>query len=109
MIVDDFDRMSAVVMPDESDAPLAVDPNRMLAPAIASQSLQPVARRHAKVLQALGRVERAKLAPGGGGEVLGHAARQIASEDHRSSFVAEAPDHNCTYAVRFVASRQKAG
>jgi hypothetical protein len=51
MVVDDFDIAGSSVIPDKADAPLVVDPDRMLAVAIRPQSLQPVAGRHAKIAQ----------------------------------------------------------
>jgi hypothetical protein len=36
MVVHDLDRVGAVVLPDEGNAPLAVDPDRILARAIAA-------------------------------------------------------------------------
>src|SRR3569833_3323100 len=44
LIVHDLDRLGAVV-PSETDAPLVVDPDAVLARAVALQRLQPVARR----------------------------------------------------------------
>ena len=55
MIVHELDLFRAVVAPDETDAELVVDADRppilvgRLSRAVVGQSVQPVARRHAKV------------------------------------------------------------
>jgi len=57
MVVDDFDVPSAVVSPAKADSPLVVDPDAVLPASIAAEFLQPVAERHAKIVQILGAVE----------------------------------------------------
>jgi hypothetical protein len=42
--------MCVPFLPDKTDAPLIVDPDRMLPLAAASQSLEPVSRRHRKIV-----------------------------------------------------------
>ena len=51
MIIDDFNVLRTVVFPNKANAPLVVDPYRVLSPAISSKRLQTIARRHAQVLQ----------------------------------------------------------
>ena len=84
--------MGTIVPPDEGDAPLAVDPDRVLPRPVPAQGLQPVARRHAEVLKSFGGIKRRQLAPRRKGELPRHAARQGALEDQRRRLVAEAPD-----------------
>ena len=81
MIVDDLDRMGPVVTPNEDNAPLAVDPDRVLARSVATQRLKPVAGRETEVLQVLGRVEGREFAARRVREVACHAPRQPAGED----------------------------
>ena len=96
VVVHNLDLMGAILTPDEDDAPLAVDPDRMLASPVASQCLQPVAggrrrssnRSAASIAASFRRAAMAKIPR--------HAARQFAGEDARGGFVAEAPDHDCT-------------
>jgi len=58
MVVDDFDVPSAVVSPAKADSPLVVDPDAVLPAWIAAaEFLQPIAGRHAKIVQILGAVE----------------------------------------------------
>ena len=56
MVVNDFDVPRVVVPPAKADSPLVVDPDVLTAP-IAADFLEPVARRHAKVVQVLGAIE----------------------------------------------------
>src|SRR6185369_13676601 len=54
VVVNDLDVLRALGSPVETEAPLIVDPNRILALAIASEDLQPVARDRSKIGQAYG-------------------------------------------------------
>lgn len=58
MVVHDFDFYRAVFGPGESDAPLAVYPNRVLAGTISPQDFQPIPGRKPKIVKHLGIVER---------------------------------------------------
>jgi hypothetical protein len=49
MIIDNFDRFRACVVPYETDAPFVVDPNTMLTGAIAFQSFEPVSRQRHQI------------------------------------------------------------
>lgn len=51
MVVDDFDSIRAGSRPDEADAELVVDADAVLACAITSQGIQPVARGNMQVVQ----------------------------------------------------------
>jgi len=50
MIVNNFNLVSIVFLPAEADAPLVIDSDRMLADAVAFESLQPVSWRDSKIL-----------------------------------------------------------
>ena len=63
MIIHDFDVMRLALYPAKADAPLVIDPDRVLPRAIATQSLQTIARRRAKVIQPSRIVEHQELAP----------------------------------------------
>jgi hypothetical protein len=52
MVVHDQNVVSVVTLPAEADPPLSVDADAELPLAIARQSLEPVARRPAQILQA---------------------------------------------------------
>jgi hypothetical protein len=62
MTVDDPDIMRPSLMPPETDPPLLIDPDAVLATPIALQSLEPVARRHAQISQQACLIEHAQLA-----------------------------------------------
>ena len=50
MIIDDFHVIGTAVRPSETDAPLLVDADRVLAFPVSRQLLQPIARRRAQIL-----------------------------------------------------------
>jgi len=54
--------MGSILLPDETDAVLVVDPDRVLPGPVAFQCLQPVAGRHAKVVQHMRRVQHRQFA-----------------------------------------------
>src|SRR5215467_1418197 len=94
MIVDDLDFLRSRFIPSEYDAPLIVDPNRMLAGEIASQSFQPVPRRHGQIAQADGVVELYQFTPGDLGYVRWKSLRDPPLfENQLGEPAAEAPDH----------------
>src|SRR6185312_5193630 len=51
VIVDDFDIRRALLGPHKADAPLVVDPDRMLSATISAQSFQPVRWRYPQVVE----------------------------------------------------------
>lgn len=63
MVIDDADLAALPVVPDETDAPLVVDPDAVLALAASLQRLQPVGRRNAQVVEPLGVVQHPQFAP----------------------------------------------
>jgi hypothetical protein len=93
MIINNLDLMWTVFAPNENQAPLPVDPDGVLAAAVASQDFQPVARRKTKILQTLGGVQRGQVTSCHNGEVFRHATRQAANENLCGNLVPEAPYH----------------
>jgi hypothetical protein len=51
MVIDDFDLMRMAVPPDETNAPLIIDPDAMLACTIALEGFETIAWWHAQVSQ----------------------------------------------------------
>lgn len=51
VVVDDLDFVGMAILPTETDAILLIDSNTVLAPTIASQSLESVARRDRQMLE----------------------------------------------------------
>ena len=64
MVVSYFNADGARVRPYETDAVLIVDANTVFPASVASQSLEPVARRYTKIAQDGGGIELVKLSPG---------------------------------------------
>ena len=89
MVVHHFDGMRAV-SPDEAKSPLIVDPDAVLTPPSARQSLQPLGRRHPQIVQPNGRIEHPKLPPHYGRDVGGKAFRHRATKDRCGALVPEA-------------------
>ena len=61
MVIDDLRVVGIALVPSKTDAPLIVDPNAVLACAVASQPLQAVARRDAEIGQPHRRIQHAEL------------------------------------------------
>lgn len=61
MVIDNFHVVRAVVFPCEADAPLIVNPDRMLSLAVSLQRLQPIARRRGEVFERRGIVDHEEL------------------------------------------------
>jgi hypothetical protein len=80
VIVHNLDFMRTILSPDEDDAPLAVDPDRMLASPVASQCLQAVAGGKAQILQSFGGIDRGEFPPGRDCQIPRHAARLVAGK-----------------------------
>lgn len=51
VVVDYLDVFGASLGPGEADPPLVIDPDAVLASAVALQRFQPVARRHAEIVE----------------------------------------------------------
>ena len=62
MIIDDFDCMRIPVFPDETDAPLIVDADAVLAGSFALEGFEPMAWRHTQVTQGFRRRELSEFA-----------------------------------------------
>ncbi len=58
MIVHELNVIGVPVAPDKADAPLLVDADRMLSAPLAGERLQPVAGRHAQVVEPRNGVEQ---------------------------------------------------
>jgi len=65
MVICNFYVVRSAIHPAETDPPLIVDANRLLAASITSQLLQAVARRREQVAQIFRFVEVNQLSPGG--------------------------------------------
>jgi hypothetical protein len=61
MVVDDFDMIRPSFGPDETDAPLIVDADRVLATPVSSERFQPVCRRRAQIAKIARLMKHIKL------------------------------------------------
>src|SRR5262245_19003431 len=61
VVIDDFDIGRTLLGPHETDAPLIVDADRMLAGAVSRERLEPVRRRCTQVVEVAGVVEHVEL------------------------------------------------
>ena len=69
MIINDFDVLSAGIVPSETDPELVVDPDAVLSFPVAFKSFQTIPGWDAKVLQPPGYFQLPKLTPGHCGEI----------------------------------------
>ena len=63
MIVHDLDIVRDIVLPVETDSPLTIDPNAVLALAISSESLGTISRRNSKIVKRFRCVEVKQFPP----------------------------------------------
>jgi hypothetical protein len=99
MVVHDTDGVRPVFAPNEHDPPLTVDADRMFASPIASERLQPIARRKSQIIYPFGRIYNAQLSPRRDRKLARKPPRQTAREDQSGGLVAKTPDHDRTYCI----------
>ena len=90
----DLDVVRVAVIPPETDPPLTVDANAVLASTITSQALETIARWHAQVIDAGRGVQHPQLAQGGLVHVSSEAADPSTVEHLLRVTVPEALDHD---------------
>ena len=93
VIVNNLDREGIAVSPPETDPPLIIDANTVLAGAIAFQLLQAVAGRDPEILQPLGGVYHTKFPEHEPVELGGEAADPFALKEALRIAIGEAGDH----------------
>jgi hypothetical protein len=64
MIVNDFNIVGTIRRPDKTDAPLIIDPDRVLPGAVSPEQFEPVAGRTAQIVQPHGGIQHFQLALG---------------------------------------------
>jgi hypothetical protein len=96
VIVNDLNVRGFVVMPNEANSPLPVDPNAMLTNSISLESLYSVAGWNAKVLQPLGSMKKEQLAPGHTFDGLKPEHRLVAKQRFGIAAL-ERPDQDSSY------------
>jgi hypothetical protein len=94
MIIDDFDVKCVTVTPLETDPPLLVDPNAVLALAIALQSLKLIRARNRKVFQISSRIQLLQLHQCPLLNVAWDTLAVLATPDPLALLVSKGLDHN---------------
>src|SRR3954453_3412561 len=98
VVVDDLDIGRTFLRPAEDDPPLVVDPDRITPGESAAQDLEPVARRHAKIVEARRAVQLHQPAMGRVNQIGREALRShAAGMDLVGPFAAVAPDRHSAY------------
>ena len=104
MIVYDLNLFRVSIAPHKADAPLVIDADAVLAGPVAAQLLQPVAGRHAEVVQLLSRVDHDEL-PQHQPEQFGRKpADALTPEEPLGIRVREALDHPERYRPQGITS-----
>src|SRR6476661_9384516 len=80
-------------LPDKANSPLIIDPDRVLPPPIASESLKPVRGWHAQIIEPSGIVEKTQFAKCASLNVRRQPATGVARPDGCGLTVAKADDH----------------
>lgn len=93
MIINDFYFVCIALFPHETDAPLVIDTNTVLACSITCKFLQAICRRHFQILQTDRAIQHAKLTQSHLLNVAWKLSRRLASKYFLSFFVTKTPDH----------------
>jgi hypothetical protein len=93
MVIYDFDVLCASVRPAEAYAELVIDPDAVLTGAITLQGFQPIAGRHAKVIQSTGNLQLTQL-PTRDGSDAGKSPNPLALCNRLCVSALERLDHN---------------
>ena len=93
MVVDDLDVEGIGGAPDETDAPLIVDADAVLARTIALERLEPIAGRDAKVSEGVGRIEDDEFPKRDALKAGGQTTREATLRERFRFGVAEGADH----------------
>jgi hypothetical protein len=94
MVVAQFNVMAAAVPPDETDAPLVVDPDGMLPPPVSLEGFEVIARWHPEILQASHRVDQKQLPNRTLQDISTDPARRFSCMEPRRPPIREALDHD---------------
>lgn len=99
MVVDDLDLLGIRAVPAETNPPLVVDPDRVLASPAAAQRLQPVARRQAEEGEFDGGIDELEFDDGPLPDVGGQATGPSGGPKPFRLTIGEAFDHLPALAV----------
>jgi hypothetical protein len=93
MVVRHFDIMSIAFIPAETDAPLVVDTDAVLAAAIARKRLQPICWRDAEIIQTFSDIKLNQLAPRDPVQLRRKMAQELALKQPLSASVPKRLNH----------------
>jgi len=103
MIVDDFNFMRIASAPLETDAPLTIDADAMLAFVVAFKHFKFVARRNHQVFQSNSRIQQSQFRQGRFLNIAWQLARIFAIPDFFGFTVAKTCDHDAiTYSREYI-------
>ena len=94
MVINKLNVGGSARTPGETDPPLIVDPNAVLADTVAGQFLEAVAWRHAKVIDVLCGVEQNQLVVRGPAHLRAQSPDMPAMPDRLGVLASEGPDHH---------------
>jgi hypothetical protein len=102
MVIDDLDPIGTAIVPNETDAPLVVDPDTMLTRPVAAQRLQSIARRGGQVTQFVRLMKLPQLPLRRTLDVPRQPPRKAAMEQSLGISVGKRTNHSpiCIYASR---------
>ncbi len=95
MIVGYFRGIGVIIAPFKTNAPLIVDADAVLANSIAFELLEPVARRHPKVLKGVGRIKDQKLPQCQAQHLRRQPPSSFTLKEGLSVSIGERFDHRC--------------
>ncbi len=93
MIITNLDVKCVTIFKAKADAPLIIDPDRVLSIKITLQPFQAIARRHPQIIELMCSVQGHELAPGAIRDVCGQAARSVALEELLGLLILEGSYH----------------
>jgi hypothetical protein len=93
VVVNDLDVKGVSVFPDETDAPLIIDPDAVLPRTVAAEPLEAVARGNQKVLERLSAVKDQQLSQCSSLDFRRKPPCPLTEEQSLGLGVAKAPDH----------------
>jgi len=106
MIINDFNVVASIGLPDKADPPLVVDANAVLAFPVSRDRFKSIAWGNPQILNILGGVQHAQLATHYGLKIAGRSPDHAAVPDGFRLRILECPDHGPYYnAPRYRRSR----
>ncbi len=97
MIVDNFHVFHITIVPNETDPPLIIDANAMLAKSITLQSFESVAGRYTQLAQRLCSMQHPQLPQCNPLNIMGQFARKLTLKDLCRFRILETAYHEVTY------------